>query len=231
MMESFIKNTTSPYHLIIIDNGSIDGTPEYLNNKISHLHLNNPHCLGVELLFNEKNKGIAAGRNQGLFIAQKLGDNYLSTIDNDVEFPAKWLDDCLDVMQSNPRFAIGINFEGTEYPLQVHNGKTIQFKAVGNLGTACTVFPRHLFASIGYFNTEMGPYAHEDADYFFRARMVGYQIGYLKENGIHFGEGELDMGEYREFKTKCSKDNLAKFQANCYAYMSRRKSYYLPYSE
>ena len=30
MLESFFKNTTSPYHLIIVDNGSTDETVPYL---------------------------------------------------------------------------------------------------------------------------------------------------------------------------------------------------------
>ena len=229
MLESFLNNTTSPYHLIIVDNGSTDGTPQYLSDTL-HKH-RSPHCQAVDLHFNEKNKGIAVGRNQGLSLAHKYQDNYLSTLDNDIELPTHWLEDCLDILQANPRFAVGINFEGVQYPLQTLNGKTVQVKPAGNLGTACTVFPKHLHQAIGYFTTDMGLYAHEDADYFFRARMVGYQLGYLKEMGIHFGEGALDIGEYREFKTKCSQDNLAKFQANCYAYMRSQKPYYIHYSE
>jgi glycosyltransferase involved in cell wall biosynthesis len=231
MLESFLKNTTSPYHLIIIDNGSTDGTLEYLAQEVAHLHTINTNCLSVDLRFNEKNKGIAVARNQGLSIAQKFKDDYLSTLDNDIEFPANWLEDCLGILQVNPKFAVGINFEGTQYPLQSLNGRTLQVKPAGNLGTACTVFPRELHEAIGYFTTEYGLYGEEDADFFFRARMVGFQMGYLPEKGVHFGEGPEDTGPYREFKTKQHTDNLAKFQANCYAYMGRRKSYFIPYSE
>jgi GT2 family glycosyltransferase len=231
MLDSFLKNTTSPYHLIIVDNGSTDGTPEYLSTLHLHNMSDNEYCQGVELKFNEKNKGIAVGRNQGLSIAKKFGDEYLSTLDNDIELPTHWLEDCIDIIQSNPKFAVGINFEGTQYPLHTINDKTFQIKPAGNLGTACTVFPHSLHTSIGYFNTEYGLYGEEDADFFFRARMVGFQMGYLKEKGLHFGEGPEDTGPYREFKTKQHADNLAKFQANCYAYMARRKPYFIPYSE
>jgi len=230
MLDSFLKNTTSPYHLLIVDNGSTDGTQEYLATTLHNIH-GNESCLGVEFQFNQKNKGIAVGRNQGLLMAQKYKDDYLSTLDNDIEFPVNWLENCIDILKVNPTFALGMNFEHINYPLHTINGKEFQVKPAGNLGTACTVFPQSLHQAIGYFTTEYGLYGEEDADYFFRARMAGYQMGYLKENGVHFGEGPEDTGPYREFKTKQHADNLAKFQANCHAYMARRKPFFIPYSE
>jgi len=230
MLESFLRNTTTPYHLFVVDNGSTDGTPEYLSKTlIEAKHFE--HCLGVEIKFNPENKGIAVGRNQGLLMADKFKDDYLCTLDNDIELPEHWLEDCIDILKANPRFAVGINFEGTDYPVQTINSKTLQVKPAGNLGTACTVFPKHLHQAIGFFTTEYGLYGEEDADFFFRARMVGYQMGYLPTKGVHFGEGPEDTGPYREFKTQQHRDNLAKFQANCYAYMQRRKSYHISYSE
>jgi GT2 family glycosyltransferase len=229
MLDSFLKNTTSPYHLLIVDNGSTDGTPDYLHEMFDRSEYQN--CLAVKLQLNLENKGIAVGRNQGLKLAEQFKDEYLSTLDNDIEFPVNWLEDCIDILKANPHFAVGMNFEHTKYPLQTINGKEFQVKPAGNLGTACTVFPQSLHQAIGYFTTEYGLYGEEDADYFFRARMAGYQMGYLKENGIHFGEGPEDTGPYREFKTKQHADNLAKFQANCYAYMARRKPFLIPYSE
>lgn len=224
MLDSF-WGTLGPYRLIIVDNGSTDGTKEFLeklpedNAAVIHLH------------FNSENKGIAMGRNQGLLLADKFGadDEYLATIDNDIELYPNWLTDCTDVIQANPRMAIGLNFEGTEYPLVMKNNKTLQIKSAGNLGTACSVFHRELHKKIGFFNTEYGLYGEEDADFYFRARMMGWECGYLPNKGIHFGEGALDEGKYRDFKTQQHKDNLAKFQRNCYAYMNRMKPVFMPY--
>jgi GT2 family glycosyltransferase len=229
MMESFFKNTTSPYHLIIVDNGSTDETVHHLEDLYRKTDI--PACQGMKIQFNEKNMGIAIGRNQCLKIASQFNDDYLSTLDNDIEFPANWLEDCLDIIKANPSFAIGMNMEGVSYPMHTINGKTFQVKPDGNLGTACTVFSKNLHKGIGYFTTDMGLYAHEDADFFFRARMIGYKMGYLPQMGIHFGEGAEDTGPYREFKTKSSRDNLAKFQKNCYAYRSGSKPYFIKFSE
>jgi GT2 family glycosyltransferase len=226
-LDSFFQTTKSPYHLIIVDNGSKDGTPEYLQS------LDLPkYCKGYTTHFNAENKGISIGRNQALLIATtKYQDKYLATIDNDVLLPANWLQKCIDIIAANPKFSIGVNFEKMQYPLQIIGDKTIQYKKEGNLGTAAMVFPRTLFDTIGYFADYHLLYSSEDADWGFRARIAGYQLGYLEENGIHIGEGENDIGEYREWKTDCHKKTLLPFQQNCYAYMQGRKSIYIPFAD
>ncbi len=226
MLDSFFKNTTSPYRFIVVDNGSSDGTPEFLTS------LQVPaSCVGYEYFLSPSNLGIAVGRNVGLQMADKHFDDWLSTVDNDIEFAPGWLEECIGIMQANPNFAIGVNMENTMYPIITQNGKSFQFKPRGNLGTACTVFPRKLHVMLGFFNTEYGLYGEEDADFFIRARMMGFQLGYLKQSGIHFGEGELDEGEYREFKTQCHARNLAKFQQNCAFYANGSKPIYIPFTE
>ena len=226
MFESLFKHTDSPFRLIIIDNGSTDGTVEWLKS----MPQNQPLCQSYDFQFNDKNLGIACGRNQAMMLADKYNDKWLSTLDNDIEFVPNWLSKCLDVLSANPKFAIGLNMEGIKYPKMKVNGKEVQFKRSGNLGTACTVFSRKLHETIGFFNTEFGLYGEEDADFFMRARVIGYQMGYLPEDGIHFGSGELDTGEYREWKSQMHATNLEKFKKVCLLYMQKKRSIYLPYS-
>lgn len=227
MFDNFIKTTNSPFRLIIVDNGSTDGTVKWLKQ----LNPESPYCQGSHIHLNEKNMGIAIGRNQGLLISDKYQDPWLCTIDNDVELHTGWLSECLSIAKTNHKFAIGVNFERTNYPIKVINGKQIQWKKEGNLGTACSLFHRKLHEAIGFFIMEFGLYGEEDADFFFRARQAGWELGYLSTNGIHFGEGELDTGAYREFKTNSHKKNLVPFQKNCYDYMAKRKPIYIPFED
>lgn len=227
MLDSVFKNTNSSYRLIIVDNGSTDGTVDFLKN----LKINNEFCQSYDFKLNENNMGIAIGRNQGLFMAKKYNDPYLSTLDNDIEVTHGWLQECVEILEKNPKLAVGINMENVAYSLVTRGGKTFQHKPVGNLGTACTVFTKELFNLIGYFNMEYEKYGEEDADYFFRARQVGWEMGYIKGMGIHFGEGELDMGEYREFKDMCRKNNILKFRQNCAGYSNGKKPLYIPFTE
>jgi hypothetical protein len=165
-----------------------------------------------------------------MFIADKYNDPFLSTMDNDIELIDNWLPLCLEVLKVNKKFVIGLNMEEVNYPLSHVNGIKVQLKPKGNCGTAHTLFPRALRNELGFFNTEFGLYGEEDADYFIRSRVLGYQIGYLPENGIHFGTGENDTGEYREWKTKMHAENLEKFRATCYKYFYKQKPIFIPYT-
>lgn len=220
------ENVGSPYRLIIVDNGSTDGTVEYLKN----LRLPSDWCVGCEISLNTDNRGIAIGRNQGLAVANKFKDPFLSTIDNDVKMPDGWLYEAIDIINTNPSFMIGVNMEGGQpYPSITLNKKTFQLKARGNAGTACTVFKRELHEKIGFFSMDYGAYSAEDADYGWRLRLAGYQIGYITRMGDHIGDNET--GEYREWKTEQHKATLTLFQRNCSLYASKQKPIYIPFTE
>lgn len=224
-LESVFKNTDYPYRIIFVDNGSTDGTIEWLKA----LPQDNPFCQGYDFIFNEKNMGVPGGRNIGIEFAKKYEDEWISILDNDIEVPVGWLKECVEIMQVNPKLAMGVNMEGVSYPLLTRSGKTFQVKSQGNLGGACLVFPRFLHDTLGYFSMEYSLYGEEDADFFFRARVKGWELGYIKENGIHLGEGTLDSGEYRKFKDDCRTSNLPKFYKNCGEYARGQKSCYIPF--
>jgi glycosyltransferase involved in cell wall biosynthesis len=225
MLTSFWETTKGPYRLIIVDNGSTDGTKEWLEEMAKN------NSAEIHLHFNKENKGIAIGRNQGLLLANRFGpdDEFLATVDNDVELPDNWLQQCTDIISDNHRIAIGANFEAEDYPIVTRGDKTFQLKKLGNLGTASSVFHRELHKKIGYFTTDYGIYGEEDADFYFRARLVGWEMGYLKDKGQHFDEVVVANEGYREFKTQAHKNNLVKFQNNCYAYTYRIKPVFIPY--
>jgi GT2 family glycosyltransferase len=232
MLSSLCKTVHSPFNLVIIDNASTDGTVEYLQNKID-TEFKTDHLRNLFTIFNKENKGIAIGRNQALKNGVDVfNSDWLVTLDNDVEMPDGWLEECQNILQANRAYgAIGVNMENKPYPIVTKNGFTFQDKPAGNLGTACMVFPKTTQKLLGYFNTEYGPYGEEDADFGMRLRVSGLKLGYIERMGTHFGEGELDKGEYREYKTACHNKNLKKFNENCALYAQGKKKLYMPYSE
>ena len=60
-LKSVLRRTRPPYELVLIDNGSTDGTPAYLEEVRSR-----PGPARVEVVRNETNAGFPAGCNQGL---------------------------------------------------------------------------------------------------------------------------------------------------------------------
>ncbi len=64
-----------------------------------------------------------------------------------------------------------------------------------------------------------------------RVRVAGLKLGYIKDKGTHLGEGPIDVGPYREFKTKEHDSYVGVFNQNCYLYHQRKKSIYCPFEE
>ncbi len=229
-LDILFKNTKYPFNLCIVDNNSKDDTNKYLNEYVSNQVGKIDNFKGLCKRRNSENKGIAIGRNQALTMAK---DDWLVTFDNDVSVPEGWLTECINILEKNPHYgSIGVNMENKTYPLVKLNGCEFQSKQQGNLGTACMVFNRKLHKMLGFFNHIDYPfYAHEDADWGMRTRVLGFKLGYIKENGKHLGEGEYDTGEYREFKNEAHRKNLPKFNSNCREYISKRKPLYIKFDE
>jgi GT2 family glycosyltransferase len=235
-MEGLVKSTKCPFSLVIVDNGSSDGTQEYLKNLQEITSLKpcencEPSLLKeIHLILLPENKGIAIGRNLALQKADELKANYFCTIDNDVLMPDGWLEESIAILQANKSYgAIGVNFEHKPYPLVTQNGYTFQEKPAGNLGTACMVFRKQLHQMIGFFNTEYLKYGLEDSDYGMRARVAGFKLGYIKEMGIHLGEDGHETTEYRKFKTQQHDSLVEVFRKNCALYAHHKKPIYIPF--
>lgn len=76
-LDSIRAQTGCDWHLVIIDNDSRDGTPDYLRG------INDPR---ITVVLNSENIGFAAGCNQGHAIAEKMGADSILLINNDTEF-------------------------------------------------------------------------------------------------------------------------------------------------
>lgn len=221
-LDNLFKVTKYPFRLIVIDNNSEDETLSYLRYYLSNIK--SEYFIDHKIIPLQKNVGIAKGRNVALLNVDQ-NDKYMATIDNDVILPDNWLNNCIAVMEADPRYGmVGVNFEGTSFEEVKVKDMIVQHKKEGNLGTACAVFPMILHKMIGFFNhLDYGLYGLEDSDFGFRARVAGFQLGYIKTNGTHLGVGQHDQGEYRKFKTAEHNKYLKVFYNNCRAYANKTK--------
>jgi GT2 family glycosyltransferase len=233
-MDSLLSSTKREFSLVIVDNGSSDGTQEYLKN-ISALYkyatiLDSP-MREVHVIQLPENKGIAVGRNLALQKADELNPIYYCTLDNDVQMPDGWLEECIKILEANKSYgAIGVNYEPSPYPLVTQNGCTFQHKPAGNLGTATMVFRKQLHQMIGFFNTEYSKiYGIEDSDLGIRARAAGFKLGYIEKMGTHLGDDNNEVSEYRKLKTREHDAYVDVFRKNCALYMNRLKPIYIPF--
>ncbi|MCA9917147.1 MAG: glycosyltransferase family 2 protein [Anaerolineales bacterium] len=92
-----LRNTAYPnYHVIVVDNGSSDDSPQ----KIA---MNHP---GVTLVKCEENKGIAAGYNRGIQFSLEAGAEYIVVMNNDLIFAPEFLTEMVNTVQAWPQCGV-----------------------------------------------------------------------------------------------------------------------------
>lgn len=107
MYESF-KKADYPFTWIVIDQGSTDGTQEWLKSlKVDKT------VKRIEMMFNGKNTGISHGSNQALDIIEKEDFDFIIKIDNDCEITADmWLSRLLFIFQAHWQIVLSPYVEG-----------------------------------------------------------------------------------------------------------------------
>lgn len=96
-IERIFQTTKTPYYLTIVDNHSVDGTREYLNN----LQSPSEYCKDLTIILNDQNIGAGSAHNQGWRISQHLQAEFTCLCDNDLYFWDGWLESLLKQMDDN----------------------------------------------------------------------------------------------------------------------------------
>jgi len=97
LIESLKKITYRNYDIIVVDNGSNDGTQEEFKKKYDKI---------ATLIENEKNLGLAEGTNIGIREALKRNSKYILTMNNDMIVDKNFLNYLVDAMEKNPKVAV-----------------------------------------------------------------------------------------------------------------------------
>lgn len=111
-----LDRTTTGHQIIIVDNASTDGTPEYLQR----LEEQKQH---VRVILNRRNVGFAAGCNQGVAASR---NGTICLLNNDTVPMEGWLDSMLEVLEPGVG-AVGSKLMLPDTTLQ-HCGIEFQYK-------------------------------------------------------------------------------------------------------
>ncbi|HLH52263.1 MAG TPA: glycosyltransferase [Verrucomicrobiae bacterium] len=209
-LESIAASTPLPHEIIVVDNGSTDTTPEFLNQwKASHPNLT--------VIRNSRNVGFAAANNQAFSIAR--GANVL-LLNNDTIVAPGWLEGLLRVLDrypevgivgpvsnnvSGPQMAAGVDYPGiTHLPVfaaawaNTHRDESFETpRAVG----FCLLLRRAVLERIGGLDESFGSGNFEDDDFCIRARIAGFRVRIAKDVFIHHTGSQTFKGSrinYRE---------------------------------
>jgi len=214
--------TTVPHELILVDNGSIDGTREYLETVTG-----NANTKRVIKVFNKSNFGVAGGRNSGL--KEATGD-YLMTIDDDILVPDEYDVKLIEACTKIERLGItGINVESKRYPVKEVDGVKMQIKS-GNLGGGCLFMRRDVFDQVGFYSPDF-VYGGEDCDMYIRIKRLRLRSMYIEPMGKHIDPRSNKAYEaLKRFSHSAKSKAYQKVGDNELKY-KRTNKVYIPYKE
>jgi len=207
-LESIQRHTRTPYELVLVDNGSTDGTDKFLARfrrrwEDSRGDSEADHCGAVKVLRHEENLGYAAGNNSGIAAAD--GD-YILLLNNDVVVTPGWLERALGCAEKDPGLGIvGPVTNRISGPQQVeqvtydtsslngldefaarwteeHFGETKPFWRVVGF---CMLIKRAVVEKIGGLDTRYGLGNFEDDDFSIRAAIAGFRSVIASDCFVH----------------------------------------------
>jgi GT2 family glycosyltransferase/tetratricopeptide (TPR) repeat protein len=195
-LESVLCHTRPPYEFVLLDNGSTDETPAYLETIRSR-----PGPARVEVIRNEQNRGFPAACNQALARAH---GRYVVFLNNDTVVAEGWLEGLLAWARQD-RAAVGLVGPVTNCsrpPQQVptdydpldglaafaarrrreYAGRALE---VERLTGFCLLARRDVLDRIGGFDERYGLGFFDDDDLSVRARQAGFRLLVVQDVFVH----------------------------------------------
>ncbi len=202
-LDSIARCTKEPYELIIVDNGSSDGTREFLG------------ALRAEVITNERNLGCAKAWNQGV---RASNGEAIGILNNDIVVAPGWLKNLLAFMAKTGHGIVSPSArEGTlDYNLDSYAAEFVRLCAHATRAEiygSCMLIRRRVFDRIGLFDEGFSYGGGEDVDFLWRAKQAGFSVGMTGSVLIHhFGMTTQDA--IKKTETRAYPDsNLAHFQS------------------
>jgi GT2 family glycosyltransferase len=199
-VEAVLANTRDQaFELIVVDNGSDDGSLEYLESVAAR-------DARVRVVANDGNAGFPAACNQGLAAAR--GD-HLVLLNSDTIVPPGWLSRLVAHLDAAGVGLVGpvTNRIGNEAQVPIEYDtygdflRAARSRAISYAGQAfeirtltmfCLLMGRDAYEAIGPLDASYGVGTLEDDDYSMRARREGYGLMCAEDVLVHhFGEGSF----------------------------------------
>jgi GT2 family glycosyltransferase len=200
-LDSIYRYTTAPYEVIVVDNYSKDGTPQFLQ-KWKRLSKNH------KVILNKKNKGFAGGNNQGIKLAK---GEYVILLNNDTIVTENWLENLLRTFEKDPaiglvgpmsnfvagkqlvpHFSCKTNDEMQEWARKFSKTHHEQIEFTNRLVGFCLAIKRDVISTVGLLDERFGKGNYEDDDYSLRAYLSGYKLAIAKNTFIyHYGNSSF----------------------------------------
>jgi len=192
-IDSIEKMEYTNYEIIVVDNGSSDGSQNMVRDVFPSAHM----------IINKTNVGVAEGQNIGMRYAVNCGAEYILITNNDVTFDKRCLTELMEVAESDNRIGIiGPKIYYSEMPNKIWQagrylnwnkgtciiegneidiGQYDEQKEVDFLGVI--LIRKNVLEKIGLYQANFFAY-WEDTDFCVRAHKAGFKIVYAPKAKI-----------------------------------------------
>lgn len=178
----YLYSGEADFELIIVDNGSMDGTVEFLKD-FEQSHDN------VKVIYNSENLGFAKGCNQGIKLSQ---GEVIGLLNNDILFSSDWIKYPVEVLEKEQKagFVSPFNIDAYFYSKRNFDKKikkglsAISYTPCIRPSFSCIFANKSLFNNIGMFDEKFTPAYFEDDDISWRAIFAGYKN--FKIDNVYF---------------------------------------------
>lgn len=209
-----LRHSSVQVQCIVIDNGSSDGTQEYIKNHFPEVHF----------IQSEQNLGFGKANNIGIETAYKKGADFFYLMNQDAWLYEESLEKLLEVYHSHPNTAeIGIispvHIDGTEKKLDIFLDKYIAYncektRLISDLyfqslkpyyeldfvNAAHWLLPKKTIEKVGGFNPYFFHYG-EDNEYVNRVHFHKMKIILVPASKVvHDGKQSLNKIDYSKYK-------------------------------
>jgi GT2 family glycosyltransferase len=190
-----LRSQTLKAHIIVVDNGSVDGSVDLVTKNYPE----------VELINHSKNMGFAGGVNPGFKRAMDMKTKYVAALNNDAVAEPQWLEKLVDNLDGNSKIGIatcklltadGVKIDSTgdlytvwglPYPrgrgesdINKYDSNTDVFGASGG----ASLYRTKMLAEVGLYDEDFFAY-YEDVDLSFRAQLAGWKIAFVPESIVY----------------------------------------------
>ena len=189
------RSTRTPWELVAVDDGSTDGTADYLAG------VSDSASFPVKVVTNPSNLGFPAAVNRGLAVAE---GGYVVLLNNDAVVCESWLDQLIALADSDESIGLAGPMSNYASPPQLvesvpypdldgmhrfaagwraqHRGRWF---TAAKLSGFCLLAKRAVLDAIGGLDERYGPGLLDDDDLAMRARAAGFTLAVAADCFVH----------------------------------------------